>query len=59
MTIVENVTFIRGLRKTNYKVKKVTNKTKKDDCDSSQTISSHDYEELNGDEEIVSHLHQE
>jgi len=35
MTIVENVTFIRGLRKKNYKVKKVTNKTKKDDCDSS------------------------
>ena len=59
MTIVENVTFIRGLIKTNYKVKKVTDKAKKNDCDSSQSISSHDYEELNGDEEIVSHLHQE
>jgi hypothetical protein len=35
MTIVENVTFIRGLRKTNYKVKKVTDKAKKNDCDSS------------------------
>ena len=52
MTIVRNVTFIRGLRKDKYRVLRVKDKPRKNENDSSQSISSHDYQELDGIEAI-------
>ena len=52
MTIVRNVTFIRSLRKDKYRVLRVKDKPRKNENDSSQSISSHDYQELDGIEAI-------